>query len=155
MELFVGLLTGVLYTLRGGGISHIVPCAGTQFARLSWCLPVGLSLGVVANLPPLCLVLPVLALFVGLLIPHGWCQNQSLVDYLGMTAVGLARGLIVSVVLYFFSPFVALCTLIAYSTHGVGYAIGWNMPYRDVWWSWSEVWCGFLLGLTFTLLLGL
>lgn len=117
----------VLYRCRGGFIGT----GSTTLARLMWwCIPSALLFMAAyhAKTGELSLLLGLavmLALWGGLLIPHGWTQNNRLKDYLGMGAVGLCRGAALSLALL---PWVnGVAFAVAYGIgSGVGYALGWS-----------------------------
>jgi len=115
-------------------------CAGgfigtgnTQLARLLWlALPTGFLSAILyyAYADKVSFVLPLAtgaAVFVGRLIPHGWCQQDVAWHYPCMSVVGIARTYLIAYVqdMYFPGVFLPLC--LVGSLAGVGYLIGYKI----------------------------
>ena len=115
-------LFGFFYRCRGG---FLTPNWGTQGARiLYWALPV---IAVTAPISWMMAVPCGMLAFLGLLIPHGWAQNDTKpIHIIGMAGIGLIRfALILAPLAAFNNPFIEIFAL-AGLLSGLAYYIGWK-----------------------------
>ena len=89
MIALIAILGAVAYRVRGGAYAWLLP-GGTQFARLVWAVPTGFLCGVLTGDPVVGVACMGVA-FLGLMIPHGWAQNDDVLGLFGMSAVTLGR----------------------------------------------------------------
>ena len=125
--LLLALAGAFFYRLRGGAISAIFPSSGTQLARLCWCLPTSLLVGLLAdNLLVALATFPVL--FLGLMIPHGWAQNDDAIGVLGMSAVSIARVFLLVASVYLVSDNSWWLAIFAAQLSGPTYWLAYRIP---------------------------
>jgi hypothetical protein len=156
LGLALAVAGALLYRARGTGWREFVPGwpMGTQFNRVVlWAAPTGALAGIAAGMPlmawtpafavagidvpPVLLppvAGPVLALFVGLMVPHARWQDGGTVagtargDYAGMSLVCGGRGALVALSVAWWSPPVAAAAVVGGLLAGPAYALGDRTP---------------------------
>lgn len=125
------LCGAVLYRCRGGFIGT----GSTTVARLMfWAVPTSLLLGV---LTPEAMRHPdraanvasatVVAVWLGLLIPHGVFQNKTgKHEFIGMTGVAFLRLGLIALAAFHWIPHIVWLPFFA-PLHGAAYALGWHL----------------------------
>lgn len=127
------LAGGLLGSFRGG---EIFTTGNTVLTRVIWAslLSVLVLAGHALSLVLLAQAVALgIALFVMMLIPHAYAQNGSTKDDFEMVEVGLARGAILSLAMYWFTGLPALLIIPAMMfVQPISYVVGWSVMTSSV-----------------------
>lgn len=117
------LAGGVLYRCRGGFIGT----GNTNVARtLWWAAPTAALFCALLGFYWLLFIGVFVTTWLGLLVPHGFCQNKAIKDYLLMACVMSIRLAIIALTVYSFSHLAVWLPLIGLLC-GLAYAVGWEL----------------------------